>query len=348
MRNASSVAAFLLSASILSACGSQPQSAAAPAPKVTDEGVLAVVGGEAITVEDFNAKMGEQAPFIRSRYQSLEKKQEFLDNLVRMELLAQEAERRGLDKDPDVRQATKKMMVQKLMRGAYESADEQGITEEEIAGYYQEHLNDYVKPERVRLSHIYFNVPKADAQRSKVRAEAVKLATEIKAKEAGPNKSAFADVAKERSDDQISKRAGGDLSFRTEQELTDLFGLEVAKAAFALQASGEISQVVETDRGLHVLKLTGRQAPMNRGLEEVKGQIESRLGREKANQSFESFVAGLREKAQIQVNEAALEAVVVDTAPAPGRAPGATGLGLGGLGSRSGATPQVAPTQAEK
>lgn len=344
MRNASSVAAFLLSASILSACGSQPRPAATPAPKVSDEGVLAVVGSQAITVEDFNSKMSEQAPFIRSRYQNLEKKQEFLDNLVRMELLAQEAERRGYDKDPDVRQAMKKMMVQKLMREAYEDI-EQAVTEEEIASFYQEHINDYVKPERVRLSHIYFNVPKADAQRSKVRAEAVKLAAEIRAQEAGTNKSAFADTAKERSDDQISKRAGGDLSFRTEQELTDLFGLEVAKAAFALQAINEISQVVETDRGLHVLKLTGRQAPMNRSLEDARKQIESRLSRDKANQSFESFVAGLREKSQIQVNEAALEAVVVDTAPAAGRAPGAGGLRLG---APSGGVPQVAPTQAEK
>lgn len=345
MRNASSVAAFLLSASVLSACGSQPQPAATPAPKVSDEGVLAVVGKDTITVEDFNAKMAEQAPFIRSRYQSLEKKQEFLENLVRNELLAQEAERRGFDKDPDVRQAMKKMMVQKLMREAFDSS-EQAITEEEIASFYQEHINDYVKPERVRLSHIFFNVPKADAQRGKVRAEAVKLAAEIKAKEAGPNKSAFADTAKERSDDQISKRAGGDLSFRTEQELTDLFGLEVAKAAFALP-TGEISQVVETDRGLHVLKLTGRQAPMNRGLEleEVRKQIASRLTRDKGNQNFEAFVAGLREKAQVQVNEAALEAVVIDTAPAAGRGPVGGGLRIGGLPAGA---PQVAPTQAEK
>ena len=69
--------------------------------------------GVLITADEVKARLDEQSPFIRQRYQSLERKKEFLDGLVRFELLARAAQQQGLDKDPDVQLAARKMMVQR-------------------------------------------------------------------------------------------------------------------------------------------------------------------------------------------------------------------------------------------
>src|SRR6266496_694185 len=76
--------------------------------------------GFTITADEFKARIDEQSPFIRARYSTLDRKKEFLDNLVRQEVLAVEAERQGLDKDPEVRATLRKIMVQKLVQRKFQ------------------------------------------------------------------------------------------------------------------------------------------------------------------------------------------------------------------------------------
>src|SRR6266496_867882 len=78
--------------------------------------VVAKGSGFTITADEFKARIDEQSPFIRARYATLDRKKEFLDNLVRFEVLAREAEKQGLAKDPDVQMTMKKIMVQKLVQ----------------------------------------------------------------------------------------------------------------------------------------------------------------------------------------------------------------------------------------
>ena len=64
--------------------------------------VVAKGNGISITADEFKARLDEQSPFIRARYTTLDRKKEFLDSLIRFEVLAREAEKQGLAKDPDV------------------------------------------------------------------------------------------------------------------------------------------------------------------------------------------------------------------------------------------------------
>ena len=288
--------------------------------------MLATVGNRVITTADFEARMNEQSPFIRARYDTLERKREFLDDMVRFELLAQEAERRGLRDDPDVVSAMKKVMVQKLMRTEFDDpAAGADFPEAELRAFYQEHIDDYVKPERVRVSHVFLEA-KDPADRAKVRSEASRLLVDVKAKEAGPNKTAFAEAARSRSDDASSKLAGGDLLFKTRQELTEAWGETFANAAFGLQEIGQIGSLVETDRGFHLIKLTGRQNALDRPFEAVESQIRNRLFREQRTKRFEAFVEELKTKANVQVKEDVLASLQVapqqnPAAPVPAIAP---------------------------
>lgn len=316
MKTTSSIAALALAATTLLACGGQGAPggnarSAAPAPQGN---VLAMVGDKPITDVDFELRMDEQSPFIRARYNTMERKREFLDDMVRFELLAQEAERLGLQNDPDVQETLRKVIVQKLVRQQFdEGPDIAEIPEEDLRAFYDENISDYVKPERIRLSHIFIAAEAKDAAaRRKAANEARTLLRQVRAREAGTVKTAFAETARERSEDAATRTTGGDLLFKTKDELAETWGQAFADAAFGLETIGEIAtQVVETDRGYHLIKLTGRQAALDRSFESVKNQIKNRLTREKRTRDFDAFVASLREKTGVRVDEEALARVQV-------------------------------------
>jgi hypothetical protein len=78
--------------------------------------VVAKVDDNVITVGDVQERLNKQSPFIRARYTTVEKKKEFLDNLVRFEVMAREAQRRGYDKDPEVQRVMKQQMISKFLQ----------------------------------------------------------------------------------------------------------------------------------------------------------------------------------------------------------------------------------------
>jgi peptidyl-prolyl cis-trans isomerase C len=302
--------------------------------------------GVTITVDEFKAKLDEQSPFIRARYSTLDRKKEFLDNLVRFEVLANEARKRGLDRDPEVLSTLKKVMVQKLIRQEFDDTDAAKNTpEDELKKYYDEHLGDYVKAERIRVSHIFFAAEKGKPERSKKGAEAKKMLTRVSAEEqGGKNPQAFATFARDSSDDQASKAVGGDLTYKTRDELAQQFTPELASAAFALKDIGQLSAVVETPKGFHIIKLTGRQAELNRPFDQVKTQIANKLYREKRTKEFDEYVKKLKEDAKVSVNDGELEKIVVAAAPTtPPGMPGAPGSMMPGQPGPGGMT--VTPSQ---
>jgi hypothetical protein len=77
---------------------------------------LARGNGVVVTDVELRAKLDEQSPFARAYDGTLERKKELLESVIRFDLLAKEAEEQGLDRDPEVRAALKRIMVQKLVR----------------------------------------------------------------------------------------------------------------------------------------------------------------------------------------------------------------------------------------
>src|SRR5262249_7411119 len=86
-----------------------PAGGAAAPPQSAEElkAPLAKIDDVTITLGELQEPINRQSPYIRARYTSLEQKKEFLDSLIRFEVLAKEAARRGLDKDPEVVRTTK-------------------------------------------------------------------------------------------------------------------------------------------------------------------------------------------------------------------------------------------------
>jgi hypothetical protein len=296
---------------------------------------VAHVGDTVITVEDLDEKINAQGPFAKPRFQDVAKRREFLDGLVRQEVLAQEAVRRGYMEDPEVVDALKKVMVQKLTRQEYDSlVKQEDIKAEDVKKYYDEHPDEFHKPEMVRCAAVIIQQA-ADPVAARKRAQdALKQVQEAAAKKPDPTKpmppDTFRDVVMALSDDAETKALGGDLKYLTRKELDEKYGEAVGAACFDLANVNDVSGVVEGKGAYLVLKNTGRRKAIDRTLEQVEGQIRNRLFREKRTEAFNAFVDKLKSQAKVRVDEEKLAAMKISASPAtPGPPPAMPGGGPG-------------------
>ena len=167
-----------MSGALLSACISEepiaeaPRSAQPAASGREAEGpVLATVAGVPITAGSLQRHLDSLAPFTRSRYKSPARRRELLDTLIRFELLAQEAERLGLDERPEIRQSQKQMMIRQLIREVLPERlpKLEEITDEDLRAAYEARRQDYERPEQVRAAHILLESEEEAQLRARVQ-----------------------------------------------------------------------------------------------------------------------------------------------------------------------------------
>jgi len=266
---------------------------------------LAKIDNVTITLGDFQERINRQSPYIRARYTSLEQKKEFLDSLIRFEVLAKEAYKRGLDKDPEVVRTMKQVMIQKLMRDEFDAkVTAESVPEADMKTYYDANLTEYVKPEEVRVSAIIL----------KNRAQADRVALEARG-EAGKTNKGFRDLVMKYTSDEDSKLSGGDLRYfdRTTKEIP----APVVTAAFSLINTGDVSTTVAAGNGtFYVLKQTGRRKSMTKSFEDAKPAIRNKLFRDSRMKAQKDFVDGLKASSKIEINDANLQRVRIDTSTA--------------------------------
>lgn len=196
-----------------------------------------------------------------------------------------------LDLSPVTRQQLNQELVL-LLRDEVIDADEE-ISDEELAEYFERDRPG----ERVRARHILLSTQGevADEQVDSLRA----LAEELRDRARGGED--FGALAEEYSDDPGSAARGGDLDFFQRGQMVPPF----EEAAFALEP-GEVSDVVETQFGFHVIQVEDRESPT---LDDVGEQLRQELQMERMNRAESVFVAGIEEPADIQLTEDALDRV---------------------------------------
>lgn len=169
------------------------------------------------------------------------------------------------------------------------------VTDEDITKYFDEHKAEFDTPAKVRARHILL----------KTEDEAKDVLAQLKA---GAD---FGELAKKYSIDTGSKEGGGELGFFTQDQVVPEFGT----AAFALKV-GEISGIVQSMYGFHIIQVEERQEAKSATLEETKEQIRQRLIEERTIKP-EDVVKALKEKAQFDVKWAEYgDAYGPSTAPA--------------------------------
>ncbi|MEY3486917.1 MAG: hypothetical protein RL075_922 [Pseudomonadota bacterium] len=168
------------------------------------------------------------------------------------------------------------------------------LNESDLKTYYEQNAQRLSGAEERRASHILLNAPKSApaAEREAAKAKATQLLAAVrKAPET------FADLARKNSQDTGSAAKGGDLDFFARGAMVKAF----EDAAFALK-KGEISELVESDFGFHIIRLTDIKTPKQRSFEEMRPEIEAELKKQQIQKKFaesaEIFTNGVYEQAE--------------------------------------------------
>jgi peptidyl-prolyl cis-trans isomerase C len=197
----------------------------------------------------------------------------------------------GLSKEAFQREIKEDMMIEILLDE--ELKDVKKVSAEDVSAFYQDNPQSFESPEQVRASHILIAVEAGvpEDQRSQKRLELAGLKGEI---EKGAD---FGEMASKHSDCP-SKARGGDLGYFQRGKMVKAF----EDAAFAMKV-GELSEIVETPFGYHLIKVTDHQEAKKASLDEVDTQIEGFLTRQHKDKAIGEYVAKLRETAKIEYAE---------------------------------------------
>jgi len=304
--------------------------AARPAPGQV-QGLAARVNGRPITnerlerfFEDYAVEKGRNPTSIWHPEPFKRLKREALDQLIEQEVLFQEAERRKVvASQADAEKAVAVLRAQFRKPGGFERKLERGgfdersyaeyvrrqlsirrlldqevaaariaVSDQEVHDLYASRPELFMEPEQVRVRHVLVGTrPEASvAEREKARRAAERLLAAARRKGAD-----FAALARKHSADP-SAPSGGDLGFISRGQMVGPF----EDAAFALRP-GEISPVVETIFGFHVIKAEERRAAVQIPEAEAREQIRKKLLGEKVEAVLKERIAALRAAARIEI-----------------------------------------------
>lgn len=250
--------------------------------------VLATVGKEKITVQDFNKKLSDVKKNAPLNSPTTE---QFLEDLIRFEIGVQEAEKLNLRNDPMVKERVKQAMYGVLLEkklGAKIEAIK--ITENDLKSYYK-------KNPELHLAHILIDVkPNATAQeRDVAKRRALEILTEVK-----NSKRDFPELVKLYSDDIVTKDFGGDIGFQSRATLS----AEIYDFAKSMREN-ETRGLVETQFGFHILKLIDRRSYDQAD----KRQIRLALFDARRAQIFNSYFEKLKRNYKINIDQQVLKSV---------------------------------------
>ncbi len=186
------------------------------------------------------------------------------------------------------------------------------VSEADAKKFYKENLTKFKYPEKVRASHILISAnpeeikEKIIAENKGISEEEVQaqINKEMKIKlekankilaEVKKDKTAFAKIARENSDDTVSAKQGGDLGFFGKQEMVEPF----AKAAFT-QKPNTVGAIVQTPYGYHIIMVTDRQQAGQEPFAKVKGEIVTYLESQAQVKVLENLIESLKKQAKIE------------------------------------------------
>ena len=296
-----------------------------------DSEMIAKVNGEIVTLGEVNgeidnmmAQMGGQIPPAQLEQLKPQMKKQAVENLINQKLLLQIAEENKITapesevdqalvkiknqfpsedafeqriKQLSMTKATikediqKNLKIQKLL--AEELKDVKNPTDSEIKTYYESNSEQFEIPEQIKASHILLKTEPGmdEAEKAQKRLELAKLKGEI---EGGAN---FAEMAKTHSDCPSSQK-GGDLGFFGRGQMVK----EFENTAFEMEV-GEISDVVETQFGYHIIKLTGHKDGQTMPFTDVEDRISNILLQKQKENEISSYLDSLRNDATIEYAE---------------------------------------------
>lgn len=248
---------------------------------------LAKVGNVKITQADLEREIKNLPDFAQKIFEGNGGNERFLNELVKKELLYQEALKKGLDKNTEylkkVEDFKKITLIGQLLEKEIESKAK--VTDQEVKDYYEKHREDFAPVSQIRMSLILV----------KTEEEAKKILERLNKGED------FAKVAKKSSVDLNSAKNGGDLGYLSRGQLT----AELEAVAVRMK-TGEISEPIKTQSGYQIIKVTDKKIGKVVEFERVNNFISQHLSAEKQKEVFDSYIESLKKSYKVDINKEAI------------------------------------------
>jgi peptidyl-prolyl cis-trans isomerase C len=249
---------------------------------------LVRINNVSISLEEFR-QMSEKQP-LEGKMRLLNEKglRDFLDNyVITREVLYQEGKQKGLDKNKEivakVEDFKRAMVIEALLEEVLKGKGE--VSESEIQKYYKENEDRFTEPREIKIRHIVVNSEPVLKE----------VLTKLARGESFEKLASTYNVDKSRED-------GGDLGYIRRGQLAPSFA-QFEEAAFSLRKKGEISEVVKTPFGYHLIQLAERRGTALRPFDQVKEKIRFFLQEKKRQDAYLEYVKETKSRAKIIVNE---------------------------------------------
>ena len=241
-----------------------------------------------ISLEEFQQMLEKQPLEGKMKLLSEKGTRDFLENyVVSREVLYQEAKKKGLDKKKDllvkIEDARRAILIEALLEDVLRGRAE--VSEEEIQRYYKENSNFFIEPQEVKIRHIVVNSEPALKE----------VVSKLSEGESFEKLASTYNIGK-------FKDNVGDLGYIRRGQLASPFA-QFEEAAFSLRKRGEISEVVSTPYGYHILRLEDLRGTTLRPLNQVKEKIRFFLEPKKKQEAYLAYVKEAKSKAKILINE---------------------------------------------
>jgi len=253
--------------------------------------VVATVNGHQITKEDLNAFLQQGMPNQPITYDMLDPKtkKKVLDGMIETEVLAEAAQKAGVEKDAEFRRmldlAKKKLMINAWAKQQF---DKVIVSESEAKEFYRKHTDKFFMPERVHARHILLKDEK----------KAQTIIDQLKGLKGEALKKKFIELAQKESTGPTASK-GGDLGYFTKSQMV----LPFAKAAFALNPGQITPKPVKTQFGWHVIYVEDKKAAQKIPFDAVKDRVIGALKQQRFAQKMKQETELLKKNASITIQD---------------------------------------------
>jgi peptidyl-prolyl cis-trans isomerase C len=252
--------------------------------------VIAKVGKADITQDDFLKEVSRIPDWAKAQFAGKEGKSKFLEELIKRELVYQDAKKMKLDMDPEYREKVKEFEKMNLISLILKKEVEEKakVDDAEVKEFFDKNADKFTIGTKVRASHILVDT---EDQGKKIRERIRKGES-------------FAKMAETLSKDKGSAQKGGDLGYFGSGQMVP----EFEQAVMGLK-TGEISEPVKSRFGYHIIQLTDVKKGEIASFEQTKEAIKRQLLAEKQKSLIDAYIGNLMKKTDIKKNEDTLASI---------------------------------------
>lgn len=261
------------------------------------EAVVARIGGEEITREEFDRRIEGLVDFARVRVQSDERREDFLDRIVEFEVMAGEANRRGFGGDPRTRHAMKRTMAELLVEDHLrEEVSMADIGEDDLRAYLETNTDEFHEDERRRLARLVVD--------DQVRAdELISRWNQREFEDAEEAGRAFQRFAFQHSTERKTGDEGGDVGWRSPED-DGVYGEDIFD-----WEPGQLQGPFDDD-GRQVLMMVVEVEPEQRPtVEDLEQELTRQVYENRRDEVQQQFIEGLMDEAVVEIHEQRLEKI---------------------------------------